>query len=161
MDEPEFLLFGIICAAVAAWLLSENSQTDATLVTDSTPRGIRNNNPLNLKYIAGDPYEGQTGQDANGFGIYSSWQLGVRAAGQQLTKNFASGATTIFSLVDSWSTTDQTTYQNYVAAQLGVGVATPLVWPDDELRYVMAAISFENGENPYSSMDVQAALNMS
>lgn len=159
MKDPEFLMFGLLCAAAAVWLLTENATDDTTVNTLTTPVGIRNNNPLNLKYIQADPYDGQTGHDLEDFGIYSTWQMGVRAAGEQLTHNFHAGATTVYSLVNSWSTTDQTAYQNFVAARMGVGVGDILVWPDDELAYVMAAISFENGENPYSSADVQAALN--
>lgn len=159
MKNPEFLIFGILCAASAVWLLSETQSTDTEDETLTAARGIRNNNPLNLKYIATDPYDGQTGQDSDGFGIYSTWQAGVRAGGLQLTHNFHAGAETVVALVNSWSTTDQTKYANFVAAQLGVAVGQPLVWPDDELGYVMAAIQFENGENPYSSSDVQAALN--
>lgn len=159
MKDGEFLVLGLAFAAIAVWLLAENSTDDTTVESLTTPKGIRNNNPLNLKYIQTDPYDGQTARDPDGFGIYSTWQAGVRAAGAQLTHNFHAGDTTVFSLVNSWSTTDQTNYQNFVAARMGVEVGQPLVWPDDELAYVMAAISFENGENPYSSMDVQAALN--
>lgn len=157
-NGDEFLVLGFVCVAIAAWALSVSQTTDTDVTDLTTPRGIRNNNPLNLKYIAADPYDGQTGADADGFGIYSSWQLGVRAGGLQLTKNYSAGATTVQALVTSWSTTDQTTYANYVAAQMGVAVAEPLAFPDQLTAYVMAAIHFENGENPYSSMDVQAAL---
>jgi hypothetical protein len=158
VDKEEYALVAVLFALAAVWLLYETDSTDTEVADLTDPRGIRNNNPLNLKYIAGSPYNGQTGQDADGFGIYSSWQLGVRAGGLQLTKNFNNGADTVASLVQSWSTTDIAPYQNFVAAQLGVSVSEPLDWTTDELPYVMAAIQFENGENPYASADVQAAL---
>lgn len=159
MERAEYLVAGVIFAAVAVWLLAENTADAAETDMSSVPEGIRNNNPLNLKFVSADPYDGQTGQDANGYGVYSTWQYGVRAAGKQLDKFYNQGKTTVRELATAWSTTGHPNYENYVAAQIGVTPDTTLPWPDDQLGYVMAAIHFENGENPYSQSDVRAALN--
>ncbi|HXM70938.1 MAG TPA: structural protein [Thermoanaerobaculia bacterium] len=64
-------------------------------MTEATPRGIRNNNPGNLAYIANDPFEGQLGLEvlppeeiAAGhrprFGRYETPFYGLRALGCQL-----------------------------------------------------------------------------
>lgn len=159
MKDTEFLIFGLICAAVAVWILAENTADAAEIDVSSVPEGIRNNNPLNMVFIVSDPYDGQVGKDSNGYAIYSSWQLGVRAAGKDLTKFFNEGKVTTRELATAWSTTGHPEYENYVAAHVGVSPDDTLAWPDDQLAYVMAAIQFENGENPYAQSDVQAALN--
>lgn len=43
------------------------------------PRGISNNNPGNIKRSAANDWQGQTGQDANGFAIFSDPVYGLRA----------------------------------------------------------------------------------
>jgi hypothetical protein len=159
MERGEYLVFGLICAAVAVWVLAENTASAAEVDVASTPEGIRNNNPLNMVFIAADPYNGQVGKDSNGYAIYDTWQNGVRAGGKNLTKFYNEGKVTTRELATAWSITGHPNYENYVAAQIGVSPDDTLAWPDDQLAYVMAAIHFENGENPYSQADVQAALN--
>lgn len=43
------------------------------------PLGIRNNNPGNIKWSSANDWVGQTGQDANGFAIFSDPVYGLRA----------------------------------------------------------------------------------
>lgn len=45
-----------------------------------SPRGIRNNNPGNIKWSAANNWQGQIGKDSAGFVIFSSADYGLRAA---------------------------------------------------------------------------------
>src|SRR4051812_46965540 len=59
------------------------------------PRGIRNNNPGNIRFLpAASAWRGQIGSDGS-FGIYDTPANGVRAIAKQLQKYTASGARTV------------------------------------------------------------------
>jgi hypothetical protein len=83
-------------------------------------RGFRNNNPGNIR-PAGVAFEGQAGVDADGFGIFSSMQYGIRAIAVIL-KTYSSryGLQTVDAIIRRWSATDQDAYVSNVAALLGV-----------------------------------------
>lgn len=87
----------------------------------STVRGIRNNNPGNIKYSAANQWQGQTGQDSGGFATFDKEANGVRAIAVIL-KNYSShyGLNTVDGLIRRWSATDQDAYVANVSAALGV-----------------------------------------
>ena len=124
------------------------------------PRGIRNNNPGNLRYIA-DParaWNGQAGND-NGYGIYSSPAYGVRALGHQLMNYAAAGETSIAALISTWAPASDGNntgaYIADVAAQMGVDPAAPIDVYANLPALANAIIQHENGQNPYAPADVQ------
>lgn len=84
-------------------------------------RGFRNNNPGNIKPTSDTEFNGQTGRDAQGFGIFSSMEYGIRAIAVIL-KNYQNrdGLNTVREMITRWSTTDQGAYADNVSAQLGV-----------------------------------------
>lgn len=84
-------------------------------------RGFRNNNPGNIKPTSDTEFNGQTGRDAQGFGIFSSMEYGIRAIAVIL-KNYENrdGLNTVREMITRWSTTDQGAYVDNVSAQLGV-----------------------------------------
>ena len=122
------------------------------------PRGIRNNNPLNLRYIS-DParaWNGQVGNDA-GYGIYSTPALGVRAASKQLQEDFANGDQTLGQLITTWappSENDTPAYIAAVAPQTGIDPNAQLDLYGNLPAIVAAIIQHENGEQPYLMTDL-------
>lgn len=89
-------------------------------IVSTLDRGFRNNNPGNIK-PAGVQFNGLTGTDAQGFGIFSSMQYGIRAIAVIL-KTYSSryGLNTVDGLIRRWSATDQDAYVANVSALLGV-----------------------------------------
>ena len=69
-------------------------------------RGVRNNNPLNLKF-ANQP--GATA-DSGGFAVFGSMNDGIRADHHQLMLDYGRGDNTINKIVPAWTTTDRTAY---------------------------------------------------
>lgn len=116
------LLIGV-SAAVLAWVASElflkhqapqgaeNAPQSATNtgavvnVSNSSgyPRGIRNNNPLNIKYNAGNNWKGQIGKDSGGFVVFASPVFGFRAAYKILKSYAAKGTRTLGAVCAKWS----------------------------------------------------------
>lgn len=78
----------------------------------SVPRGIRNNNPLNLSYVAGQP--GVTGSDGR-FGIYPSMDAGYAAAHSQLKQYGSQGVNTLSGIINRWAPPNENDTPSYVA----------------------------------------------
>jgi hypothetical protein len=91
----------------------------------SAPRGIRNNNPLNLSYLPG---QGASGSDGR-FGVYATMSQGIAADARQLLKYASRGTDTIAGIVSKWapsSENDTTSYINNVSKMMGIPPNQPL-----------------------------------
>lgn len=101
------------------------------------PRGIRNNNPLNLEYL---PNQGATGSDGR-FGIFPTMEAGVEAASRQIKLyRDRHGLTTVAGIVGRWAPAgenDPRAYAASVARSMGVDPNAPLNLDDPS---VMAAL---------------------
>jgi hypothetical protein len=86
----------------------------------STIRGIRNNNPTNMK-DSGIQWQGMTGVDPDGFLIFATMADGLRAPMLNL-RNYGRlhGISTADGVARRWSQTDQDAYSANLAAFLGV-----------------------------------------
>ncbi len=113
--------------------------TDATI-----PRGIRNNNPGNIKI--GDQWQGMTGNDGT-FLIFADTTWGIRAMARSLTTMIGRGLNTINQLIPEWSATDQQKYITNVAAATGIS-PVELLTPDPVTLHdlIRAMIDQENGQ---------------
>ena len=114
-------------------------------------RGIRNNNPLNIVYLAANQWVGQTGSDGR-YAIFSDAKYGVRAGGKILDSYFRQGFKTIRQIVTRWAPAVENDVESYLAhvlAQTGWGPAYVPARADYP-RLVAAMIRHENGSNPYS-----------
>lgn len=126
-----------------------------------TPRGIRNNNPGNIEWIANAASRWRGMIDSDGrFGIFDSAANGVRAIGGELKASIRKGQT-IRQAIYEWAPpheNDTGAYVNVVAR--GAGAA-----PDDRLTVAMlpavalAIIKHENGQQPYDPALVAAWVN--
>ena len=83
----------------------------------------KNNNPGNLKFAG---QSNATGQDANGFAIFPTFQDGYNALINQVrhmlngTSSLYPQSMTLVEAFNRYSTTSQDVYGNFVAQQLGV-----------------------------------------
>lgn len=133
-------------------LVSNIIDKTAQTVGVGVPRGIRNNNPLNIKFNAANDWNGQTGKDSGGFCIFDNPQNGVRAAAKILNSYKKLGLTTIRQIVTRWTSGDSTTIQsNYIGhltKSLNIGADVPLN-TNNYAALLSAMTYFENGQNPY------------
>jgi hypothetical protein len=156
-DKKKALL---VCSlGAAAYLLTRNDVPDAVkkvvnpirkaLMGDrSLPRGLRNNNPLNLR--KGVRWVGRTGDDG-AFDIFSSmyygWRAGLHNFKTQYTKY---GCTTISKLINRWappSENDTAKYIRFVANESGFGQDALIQLSDKETiaKILWAMAQMENG----------------
>jgi hypothetical protein len=87
---------------MAAW-----ERYKANQKTDQQARGIRNNNPGNIKYGDFAKRMGATGSDSGGFAIFSTASDGIAAIAANLASYGRKGFDTPSAIAHRWSTTDQ------------------------------------------------------
>lgn len=59
------------------------------------PKGERNNNPGNIRYVASIQWQGQTGDDGTGYAVFDTPENGIRALGHQLRTDINRGQNTV------------------------------------------------------------------
>jgi len=134
----------------------------STQLTSSTSsvRGIRNNNPMNIKesQAADIQWEGEHKIDLDPvFEEFQTPLYGLRA-GARILRTYAQkyGRNTIALIIERWAPTsenDTANYTQFVSNQAQIPADKPL--ERAEYPRVMAAmIRMENGEQPYSMDDI-------
>jgi len=117
------------------------------------PRGIRNNNPGNIRH--GDRWRGIAAEQPDrSFITFDSPEYGIRAMGKLLV-NYERlyGINTVAGLIDRWAPpieNNTQAYINSVAHSLGVSPNEPINVKESLVGLVPAIIKHENGMQPYS-----------
>jgi len=123
------------------------------------PKGIRNHNPGNLRTLPPSrAWDGQVGDDGNGYAVYSSDAYGVRALGHQLMAYSNRGLNTVREIITSWApAADHNNTDAYIAnvsTRLGVNPDDPIDVAGILPELALAIIWQENGQQPYNPDDI-------
>ena len=115
-------------------------------------RGIRNNNPGNIR-VSKDQWEGMTGDDG-AFVIFDSPESGVRALGKNLLSYGRQGYDSIEKIINRWAPpneNDTKAYIDSVVAATGIPATQSLDLSDpDTLSSLAQAISFHETGSRYN-----------
>lgn len=127
-----------------------------------TPRGIRNNNPGNIRYD-GTLWQGQVGQGDGAFIIFVDPEHGIRALAKVLIAYQAKhGLTTIGQMINRWAPPVENDTDAYVIAVCKACSASPnnpyTLTPSRLATLAKAIIHQENGEQPYSDDVIEAGV---
>jgi hypothetical protein len=130
-----------------------------------TPRGIRLNNPLNIRH--GDPWLGATkDQPDSSFVQFESPTYGFRAA-SRLLLNYQEkhGLTSVNAIIARWappSENDTTAYIDAIAKAVGVRPidAIALRDPPTLLKVLRAMCVHENGGCPYDDATIASGMKL-
>lgn len=142
------------------------------MLNTAKPRGIRNNNPLNIRENHKVDYDwvGESLFDSDlDFEEFVSPIYGIRAAARIL-KNYKQkrNLTTISQIITRWAPpendngefeNDTQAYIESVSQKVGVGSDIPLL-DDDYARLIRAMIYHENGQQPYPVEVIQQGFEM-
>lgn len=123
------------------------------------PKGLRNHNPGNLRYVAAIPWNGQTGDDGTGYAVFDSDEHGVRALGHQLGTYASRGLNTVAEIISTYAPSNENDTAAYIAAvagELGVDPAQPFDVNGVLPQLAAAIIHHENGVQPFSMDQLQA-----
>ena len=115
------------------------------------PRGLRNNNPLNIRHNA-DVFQGEIKGEDKAFKTFSSMPYGYRAAFVTLATYLSRGWNTIEKIIAKWAPSSENNTQGYIAnveKWSGVPRNKELTAADGaEYIMIVAAMSYvENGKN--------------
>ncbi len=127
--------------------------TDAQGSPGSLPRGIRNNNPGNIRYGKFARAHGATGADAGGFAIFPTMAAGERAMADLLQVYRSQGRDTIAAIVSKWapnSENDTAAYIASVSKQTGIGANSAL--SGSQYAMVQRAMMIQENGGAYARM---------
>lgn len=165
MKRQTKLLF-FLGAAGLLWLLSRTPQgqklTDT--IMSNVARGIRNNNPGNIRHANGTKWAGSSPQQTDpNFVQFTSPEFGIRAIAKVLTSYLGKGVNTIEKMVARWapsSENDTESYIRQVAKTTGIQRNEPVTAKDFPL-IVAAIIRHENGTQPYPMETIAKGVSLS
>jgi len=130
-----------------------------------TPRGIRNNNPCNIRRSS-IVWRGQSYVQADpAFVTFDTPEDGIRAAGIILLHYEARGIRTLQGIISTWAPANENDTESYVWAvahqmKVGFGTVLDLSQADEMQSLITAIIAHENGEQPYSDSVIQNGVSM-
>jgi hypothetical protein len=147
--------------AGAAYLFLEEPASAASSDGADVSNGFGINNPLNIRYLSSNAFNGQVGNH-DGYGQYDTLQNGVRAGGLELDSYYRRGLNTISKIVSTWAPSSENNtvaYVNDVSQRMGVAPTEPLSWPEDKVDLIQAMAFHENGYNDMSDQFVSESVN--
>lgn len=156
-----FVIAGLGIGGVA--LLAVMSQTKVgAIVSGGIPRGIRNNNPGNIRRTK-DQWKGQSlVQSDPAFVVFEKAEFGVRALARVLMRYNDLGLRTVAGIIGRWAPTsenDTGSYVQHVARELGVDPSQTIDVREYLPRIAAAIIKHENGMQPYSAAELKKWVN--
>jgi hypothetical protein len=151
METWQWFLVGavILTASAGVWVMT---------------RGIRNNNPGNIRFNQDNDWVGQIGQDDAGFAVFDTPEHGIRALAITLkTYQNSYGLNTIDAIINRWappSENDTSAYIQSVAQSTGYMPDQPLNLNDAGTlaNMVEAIIKHENGLQPYQLATINTGV---
>lgn len=161
MNKP--LVIALV-ASLALFGYQRREEIKTTVEDFMIPRGIRNNNPGNIRH-SGNQWQGMAAQQTDAaFVQFISPEYGIRAL-SKLLDTYASryGVDTVRKIISKYApNTENNTeaYVNSVARALGVQPDTIISLTQHKAALVAAIIEHENGAQPYTLAQINTGTTM-
>ena len=129
------------------------------------PRGIRNHNPMNLRYYDSINWNGQIGPDDAGYARFETVEHGIRAGVKNLLNGyFGRGISSPQAIISKYAPHHENPTDNYIrfiADHMGVDVNQAIEPTRANLIHLTKGIiHFENGSNPYQQSTIERGVDM-
>lgn len=128
-----------------------------------TPRGIRNNNPGNIRH-SGSHWQGQAATQTDpDFVQFVTPEYGIRALAKLLGTYSTQGLDTVRKIISKYAPSNENNtdaYAQAVARALGVTPDTKIDVNARKDVLVKAIIAHENGQQPYSVAQINTGVMM-
>jgi hypothetical protein len=171
MKPRMIILIGALAGAV--WIfLKVNAMKNNTTVSGEAgdlasqagqllARGLRNNNPGNIRH-GNSNWQGQSAtQTDTNFVQFATPESGIRALAKLLTGYRARGLDTIRKIITRYAPGNENDTEAYiasVAASTGIHEDVVLAFPSALPALVSAIIKHENGINPYTVATIESGV---
>lgn len=127
-------------------------------------RGERNNNPGNVRHVAGTTWKGQRDEQTDtSFVQFTDPVFGIRAIVRILRSYEREGLHTIQSAIDRWAPPNENNSQAYVMAvceDCDIAPSDVVDFTDIMPKLVRAIIRHENGEVIYSDEQINQGIEL-
>ena len=152
----------LIALGASVALLGWTKKTE--IIDMLTPRGIRNNNPGNIRHSASQ-WQGMAAQQTDpAFVQFVSPEYGIRALAKLLANYYTrDGLNTVRLLINKYAPSNENNTEAYsqaVARALGVTPDTVISVPQHLNALVEAIIQHENGQQPYQLAQITTGVAM-
>jgi hypothetical protein len=150
-------------AADAGGVLEDITVTARRLTQGVLPRGIRLNNPGNIRRGRSNWQGMAAAQLDPDYVTFEAPKWGIRALARLLKNYQASGRKTVRDMINRWAPpaeNDTGAYVRHVSQLLGVKPDDALAWPAQLAPMVAAIIRHENGFNPYTSTEMAEGIKL-
>jgi hypothetical protein len=128
-----------------------------------TPRGIRNNNPGNIRHVKNTTWQGQSPtQTDDAFVQFLEPKWGIRAMARILKNYFLNGTNTVQKVISRWAPATENNTNAYVAAvakEINKPATATLTY-DDLPALITAIIRHENGKQPYTAETIKEGISL-
>ncbi|WP_342606954.1 structural protein [Vibrio tritonius] len=135
-----------------------------TMDKTNAPRGVRNNNPLNIR--TGNDWKGEAVGNGSAFEVFTSPEYGFRAGAITL-RNYRKkyGLTTVREIISRWSPSSENDTAAYIAMvchELNVTENQTLNLSDDTLlaRLMLAMSIMENGRGWFTLAQAKQGIKL-
>ena len=129
-----------------------------------SPRGVRNNNPGNIRAGQSVHWVGQSGMDGLGFCIFDTPRDGFRAMAKILwTYKRHYGYATVAQIIERWAPPCENATQTYIAfvsEHIGKTSAIELRFPEDLVALCRAIAQYEQGGEYFTYADAQHGVDL-
>jgi hypothetical protein len=125
------------------------------------PRGIRNNNPGNIRHSDTVWYGQALNQDDPAFVQFSDPEYGIRAIAKILLTYQRDGLNSVQGIINRWappSENDTDAYVQAVCNGCGVASTSPIDVRAELPGLIKAIIQHENGEQPYTDDQIDRGV---
>jgi len=168
--ETQQLLFAVGLSGIALYLLatksgqSVSSQIATGIENMITSRGIRNNNPGNIR-LSNTTWQGQVPaaqQTDDSFIQFISPEYGIRAIAKIMDSYAARGLNTVQSIINTWAPPTENDTNAYVQAVANSMNVDPnaVLSATDYPALIVAIVEHENGSQPYSTAQIDTGISM-
>lgn len=143
---------------------SPGSYVDPLELT-TMPKGIRNQNPMNLRYVPSIQWNGQIGEDGTGYARFESVEMGIRAGVKNLINGyFNRGINSPANIIMKYSPAHENptdSYIQFLANWMGIDKNTAITPTRANLiKLAKGIIRFENGSQPYMDATIERGVDL-
>jgi len=151
---------------LAVWYAGKQGEGDTVSDNseDKAPRGIRNNNPGNIRRTGTDWQGLAERQTDPEYLRFRGPVWGIRAMARTLkTYRDRHGLQTVNGIIKRWApkadSNPTAAYAQHIADRLGVAGNEPLAWDAGQVReLIKGIIQFENGTQPYTDTTIRQGI---
>lgn len=125
-------------------------------------RGIRNNNPGNIRWDEKTNWLGMVGQDDKGFIVFDTPEYGIRAEAKILKSYARRGVITLENIISTWAPPIENETESYIKSVAArTGLSRFDVVAENNYPLLIEAINYhENGSQPYSMAIIEKGVSL-